>query len=346
MNEFFCLEIENSDVEEESQITEPVEWWLGHLFGSDGVEEDNSKQELESAYQGDVTSENIIQLYFNQALQAPLLTHDEEIELGKKMAAARSAAQNGGGRDILAKGSEARETFIKCNTRLVMSIAKKFMGLGLLLPDLIQEGNIGLIKATDKYDHTRGTKFSTYATWWIRQNIFRALANQGRTIRLPANTHDQVLKLYKVKQQLIQSLNREPETEDYVNELGWKAEEIEDLFYISQIVHSLNEPFANDNDDERDLQDTIADQGNPIFEIVSDLDLKVQLRAVLDKLPEREAIVISYHYLKFKEDGSSYTLEDVGKLLKITRERVRQLEIQALRRLRTSSAVTLKDFLA
>ena len=210
--------------------------------------ESEGSSELEQRIQGAVIDQNNIKLYFAQALEAPLLTHAQEIELGKKMAAARLATENGGNKNVLAVGKEARETLILCNTRLVVDMAKRYFGLGLPLLDLIQDGNIGLIRAVDKYDHTRGKKFSTYATWWIRQAITRALTNKSRPIKLPADVHDQVLKLYRVQQQLIQTLSREPETEDYVNALGWEADEIDDLFNISQIVLRLSNPFADDED--------------------------------------------------------------------------------------------------
>ena len=267
-------------------------------------------------------------MYLKEIGQIKLLTTEEELELADK----------------IAKGDEqAKATLAEANLRLVVSIAKRYVGRGMLFLDLIQEGNIGLMKAVEKFDVTKGYKFSTYATWWIRQAITRAIADQARTIRVPVHMVETINKLARVERQLTLELNREPTEEELSKKMGTSVEKIRDIYKISQEPVSLEIPIGEEDDSH--LGDFIPDETNmsPEDYAVNEL-LKDEISEVLLTLTEREEKVIR---LRFGlEDGRPRTLEEVGQLFGVTRERIRQIEAKALRKLRhPSRSRKLKDYL-
>lgn len=269
-----------------------------------------------------------IKIYLKEIGQTPLLTFDEEIKLAK----------------AYEKGDEKeKEKLIKANLRLVVSVAKKYLGRGLSFLDLIQEGNKGLIRGVEKYDWRRGYKFSTYATWWIRQAITRAIADQSRTIRVPVHMVDRINRFYKAKRRLAQKLGREPKIEEIAKEIGMSVEEIENLLRISQHPTSLSTPIGDDK--ETSLEQFISDVNQiSLYDRVSKELLRDALSEVLETLTPREKKVLEMRFgLK---DGKIKTLEEVGKEFKVTRERIRQIEAKAVRKLRhPTRARKLKDFL-
>ncbi len=301
-----------------------------------------------------VSADDPVGLYFRQMAQEPLLTAQEEIELAKRIELGREATdQIEAGEapfedlewmhQLIYDGQAAREHLGRANTRLVVSIAKRYMGQGLPFPDLIQEGNVGLMRAVDKYDYKRGNRFSTYATWWIRQAITRALAQKTRTIRIPLHMTERIRQMYRTAQILEQTLGHRPTPEEIAQEMELPAESVRGMMDASQHAIALERPVGDDGDSE--FGDFIEDKASPQpTEIVTHNLLREHLELVLARLPERESHILQLRYGLL--DGETHTLEEVGKEIGVTRERVRQLEAQALNRLRHSSAHSLlQDYL-
>ena len=316
-----------------------------------------SKEELEdlSVPEG-INIDDHGKRYLKEIGKVNLLTPEEELSLAKRMADGETAKEQleeiGEEIDedtkkqidlLIADGEKAKKSLAEANLRLVVSIAKRYVGRGMLFLDLIQEGNLGLIKAVDKFDYTKGYKFSTYATWWIRQAITRAIADQARTIRIPVHMVETINKLVRVSRQLVQELGREPTPEELAKELNMPVDKVREISKISQEPVSLETPIGEEEDSH--LGDFIPDEDAPApSEAASFVLLKEQLGAVLETLSEREAKVLR---LRFGlDDGRARTLEEVGKEFDVTRERIRQIEAKALRKLRhPSRSKKLKDFL-
>ena len=316
-----------------------------------------SKEELEdlSVPEG-INIDDHVKMYLKEIGKVNLLTPEEELSLAKRMADGEKAKEQleeiGEEIDedtkkqidlLIADGEKAKKSLAEANLRLVVSIAKRYVGRGMLFLDLIQEGNLGLIKAVDKFDYTKGYKFSTYATWWIRQAITRAIADQARTIRIPVHMVETINKLVRVSRQLVQELGREPTPEELAKELNMPVDKVREISKISQEPVSLETPIGEEEDSH--LGDFIPDEDAPApSEAASFVLLKEQLGAVLETLSEREAKVLR---LRFGlDDGRARTLEEVGKEFDVTRERIRQIEAKALRKLRhPSRSKKLKDFL-
>jgi len=314
----------------------------------------------DAGYQAALDTDDVVGLYLKEAGRVPLLTAEEEVMLAKRMEAAEFArerledceetqvpelswSQEQGLRSTMLDGEKAQEHLIRANARLVISVAKKYIGRGVPFLDLIQEGNIGLIRATNKFEYQRGHKFSTYATWWIRQAVSRAVADQGRTIRVPVHMGDQLNRMRRVQLQLLQELGREPKIDELALGMDTTPDKVENLLEISRRPVSLETPIDDEGDST--FGDFVEDSNSPApSEEVATHLLHVQLQQALDKLPDREAQILRLRY--GLADGRVYTLEEVGQTIGVTRERVRQLEAQALNRLRQSSAhVILKDYL-
>ncbi len=275
-----------------------------------------------------ISIEDPVRMYLKEIGKVPLLTAEEEIELAQRM-------EEG--------DQEAKKRLAEANLRLVVSIAKRYVGRGMLFLDLIQEGNLGLIKAVEKFDYRKGYKFSTYATWWIRQAITRAIADQARTIRIPVHMVETINKLIRVSRQLLQELGREPTPEEIAEEMDMPVERVREILKISQEPVSLETPIGEEEDSH--LGDFIQDDNVPVpAEAAAFTLLKEQLVEVLGTLTEREQKVLR---LRFGlDDGRARTLEEVGKEFSVTRERIRQIEAKALRKLRhPSRSRKLKDYL-
>lgn len=316
-----------------------------------------TKEELEdlSVPEG-INIDDHVKMYLKEIGKVNLLTAEEEMSLAKRMADGEEAKiqLSEMGEDIsdedkkqldflISDGEKAKKSLAEANLRLVVSIAKRYVGRGMLFLDLIQEGNLGLIKAVDKFDYTKGYKFSTYATWWIRQAITRAIADQARTIRIPVHMVETINKLVRVSRQLVQELGREPTPEELAKELNMPVEKVREISKISQEPVSLETPIGEEEDSH--LGDFIPDDDAPApSEAASFVLLKEQLGDVLKTLTPREAKVLR---LRFGlDDGRARTLEEVGKEFEVTRERIRQIEAKALRKLRhPSRSKKLKDFL-
>lgn len=294
------------------------------------VEEDDEDADvdLDLTVPDGIGIDDPVRMYLKEIGRVPLLTADEEIELAKRME----------------KGDEeAKRRLAEANLRLVVSIAKRYVGRGMLFLDLIQEGNLGLIKAVEKFDFRKGFKFSTYATWWIRQAITRAIADQARTIRIPVHMVETINKLIRVSRQLLQELGREPVPEEIAKEMDIPVERVREIMKIAQEPVSLETPIGEEEDSH--LGDFIEDQDAPApAEAASFILLKEQLEEVLETLTPREEKVLR---LRFGlDDGRSRTLEEVGQEFGVTRERIRQIEAKALRKLRhPSRSKKLKDYL-
>lgn len=295
--------------------------------GGNDEETDSSNIDTESLTK-DLTINDPVRMYLKEIGQIKLLTNEEESELADR---------------IIAGDEEAKARLAEANLRLVVSIAKRYVGRGMLFLDLIQEGNIGLMKAVEKFDVDKGFKFSTYATWWIRQAITRAIADQARTIRVPVHMVETINKLARIERQLTLELNREPTEEELAKKMGTTVEKIRDVYKISQEPVSLETPIGEEEDSH--LGDFIPDETNmsPEDYAINEL-LKDEISEILLTLTEREEKVIR---LRFGlEDGRPRTLEEVGQLFGVTRERIRQIEAKALRKLRhPSRSRKLKDYL-
>ena len=287
-------------------------------------EEISSTEELADS----LSTDDPVRMYLKEIGKVPLLTPEEEVDLAVKMA----------------DGDEdAKRRMTEANLRLVVSIAKRYVGRGMLFLDLIQEGNLGLIKAVEKFDHTKGYKFSTYATWWIRQAITRAIADQARTIRIPVHMVETINKTIRVSRQLLQELGHDPSAEEIADEMGMPVEKVRDILKIAQEPVSLETPIGEEEDSH--LGDFIPDEdASEPSEAASFSLLREQLEEVLDTLAPREKKVLE---LRFGiVDGRTRTLEEVGKEFNVTRERIRQIEAKALRKLRhPSRSKKLRDFL-
>ena len=291
-------------------------------------EDDVDMEKIDLSVPDGISIEDPVRMYLKEIGKVPLLSADEEVELAKRMA----------------EGDEdAKKRLAEANLRLVVSIAKRYVGRGMLFLDLIQEGNLGLIKAVEKFDYHKGFKFSTYATWWIRQAITRAIADQARTIRIPVHMVETINKLIRVSRQLLQELGREPTPEEIAAELDMPVERVREILKISQEPVSLETPIGEEEDSH--LGDFIQDDNVPVpAEAAAQTLLKEQLDEVLDSLTEREQKVLR---LRFgMDDGRARTLEEVGKEFDVTRERIRQIEAKALRKLRhPSRSRKLRDYL-
>ncbi|NLC44649.1 MAG: RNA polymerase sigma factor RpoD, partial [Clostridiales bacterium] len=282
-------------------------------------EEESDKEEITISVPESVNIDDPVRMYLKEIGKVPLLTADEEVDLAKRMG----------------EGDEmAKRKLVEANLRLVVSIAKRYVGRGMLFLDLIQEGNLGLIKAVEKFDYTKGFKFSTYATWWIRQAITRAIADQARTIRIPVHMVETINKLIRVSRQLLQEYGREPLPEEIAEEMDIPEEKVREIMKIAQEPVSLETPIGEEEDSH--LGDFIPDEeAQAPAEAAAFTLLKEQLMDVLDTLTSREEKVLR---LRFGlDDGRARTLEEVGKEFNVTRERIRQIEAKALRKLRHPS---------
>lgn len=292
------------------------------------VEEEVDVENIDLSVPDGVSIEDPVRMYLKEIGKVPLLSAEEEIELAKRM-------EQG--------DEEAKKRLAEANLRLVVSIAKRYVGRGMLFLDLIQEGNLGLIKAVEKFDYTKGYKFSTYATWWIRQAITRAIADQARTIRIPVHMVETINKLIRVSRQLLQELGREPTPEEIAEEMNLPVERVREILKISQEPVSLETPIGEEEDSH--LGDFIQDDNVPVpADAAAFTLLKEQLNEVLGTLTEREQKVLQLRFGIL--DGRARTLEEVGKEFNVTRERIRQIEAKALRKLRhPSRSRKLKDYL-
>ena len=292
------------------------------------VDEDQRDKELFEQALSDIGLDDPVKMYLKDIGRVPLLTAEEEIELAKRMQENDQAA---------------KKRLCEANLRLVVSIAKRYVGRGMLFLDLIQEGNMGLMKAVEKFDYQKGFKFSTYATWWIRQSITRAIADQARTIRIPVHMVETINKLTRVQRVLLQELGREPTPAEIAEKMGVTEERVREIQKIAQDPVSLETPIGEEEDSH--LGDFIEDEktATPSDAVASTM-LKEQLLSVLDTLTPREEKVIRLRY--GIDDGKPRTLEEVGREFNVTRERIRQIEAKALRKLRhPSRSKKLKDFL-
>ncbi len=329
---FEYLEMQGIDVlrmpanVEEEELPDDVDLML--VVDDDDVDVEVDMEKIDLSVPEGISIEDPVRMYLKEIGKVPLLSADEEIELAKRMS----------------EGDEdAKKRLAEANLRLVVSIAKRYVGRGMLFLDLIQEGNLGLIKAVEKFDYQKGFKFSTYATWWIRQAITRAIADQARTIRIPVHMVETINKLIRVSRQLLQELGREPMPEEIAKEMDMPVERVREILKISQEPVSLETPIGEEEDSH--LGDFIQDDNVPVpAEAAAQTLLKEQLNEVLDTLTEREQKVLR---LRFgMNDGRARTLEEVGKEFDVTRERIRQIEAKALRKLRhPSRSRKLRDYL-
>lgn len=328
MDAFEELELEPEQIE---KIYESMDSFGIDVVGdidSEIQEIQNSDEDIDLTLPEGIAIDDPVRMYLKEIGKVPLLSADEEIELAQRM-------ETG---DV-----EAKRRLAEANLRLVVSIAKRYVGRGMLFLDLIQEGNLGLIKAVEKFDYVKGFKFSTYATWWIRQAITRAIADQARTIRIPVHMVETINKLIRVSRQLLQELGREPLPEEMAKEMGMPVDKVREIMKISQEPVSLETPIGEEEDSH--LGDFIPDDDAPApAEAAAFTLLKEQLIDVLDTLTPREEKVLR---LRFGlDDGRARTLEEVGKEFNVTRERIRQIEAKALRKLRhPSRSKKLKDYL-
>ena len=326
------------DVEQMEKLYEELESNGIEVVDDDAVDssdvaltEDNVDDFEESLNTDGITIDDPVKVYLKEIGRVPLLTPEEEIDLALKIQA--------GGPD----GEKAKQRLSEANLRLVVSIAKRYVGRGMQFLDLIQEGNLGLIKAVEKFDHTKGFKFSTYATWWIRQAITRAIADQARTIRIPVHMVETINKVKKVSSQLLHEYGHDPSAEEIAERLDMSVDKVREIMRVAQEPVSLETPIGEEEDSH--LGDFIPDDDAPVpAEAASQTLLKEQLADVLKTLTPREEKVLR---LRFGlEDGRPRTLEEVGKEFNVTRERIRQIEAKALRKLRhPSRSKKLRDFL-
>ena len=310
------VDLLQDDMEEEPDIEDLKE-----------VEDLKLDEITDTSYEG-INVDDPVRMYLREIGRIPLLTYDEELDLAKK---------------VLQGDEEAKQKLAESNLRLVVSIAKKYVGRGMLFLDLIQEGNMGLIKAVEKFDYTKGFKFSTYATWWIRQAITRAIADQARTIRIPVHMVETINKLIRTSRHLLQQLGREPTPEEIAAEMEIPVEKVIEIQKIAQDPVSLETPIGEEDDSH--LGDFIQDDDSPApQDSAAYTMLREQLEEVMNTLTPREAKVLK---LRFGlEDGKSRTLEEVGREFQVTRERIRQIEAKALRKLRhPSRSKKLRDYM-
>jgi RNA polymerase primary sigma factor len=292
------------------------------------LDDEDEIEEIDFSIPEGIAIDDPVRMYLKEIGKVPLLSADEEIDLARRMKVG---------------DADAKKRLAEANLRLVVSIAKRYVGRGMMFLDLIQEGNLGLIKAVEKFDYTKGFKFSTYATWWIRQAITRAIADQARTIRIPVHMVETINKLIRVQRQLLQELGREPAPEEVAAEMGIPVERVREIQKISQEPVSLETPIGEEEDSH--LGDFIQDDNVPVpADAAAFTLLKEQLIDVLGTLTDREQKVLR---LRFGlDDGRARTLEEVGKEFNVTRERIRQIEAKALRKLRhPSRSRKLKDYL-
>ncbi len=346
------IQFVNQEIEVYSDLEEAEEEQRGKLKKQDG---DKLEAEIDPFDLSAIAADDTISLYLKEMARVPLLTSIEETVLAKSLEKGRKAEKtlkktprNSNRADTLRQhireGNRSREHLIKANTRLVVSIAKKYMGQGVPFSDLIQEGNLGLMKAVEKFDYRRGYKFSTYATWWIRQAITRALADQGRTIRVPVHMSDRIRKLHQISRQLEQAWGRKPTPEELAQEMELEPSKVRWMLRVSRHPVSLERPVGEEEDSE--LGNFIEDEDAPTPpDAAYHHLLQEKLEDVLSTLTPREARILR---LRFGlQNGRSYTLEEVGKKFGLTRERIRQIEGQALRKLRhPRRSRQLRDYLA
>ncbi len=322
------LELEGVDVLRIPEGKETDEDIILEMEASGEVPDDEEIEKIDLSVPEGISIEDPVRMYLKEIGKVPLLTAEEEVELARLM-------EHG--------DMEAKKKLAEANLRLVVSIAKRYVGRGMLFLDLIQEGNLGLIKAVEKFDYKKGYKFSTYATWWIRQAITRAIADQARTIRIPVHMVETINKFVRVQRQLLQELGREPYPEEIAKHMNMPVDRVREIQKISLEPVSLETPIGEEEDSH--LGDFIQDDNVPVpAEAAAFTLLREQLEEVLGTLTEREQKVLK---LRFGlEDGRARTLEEVGKEFKVTRERIRQIEAKALRKLRhPSRSRKLKDYL-
>ena len=337
--EDLAKELDDVEPDQIDQVFDAFEEIGVDLLRDDDFEEEPDVEDLkevenlkldeitDTSYEG-INVDDPVRMYLREIGRIPLLTYEQELDLAKR---------------ILEDDEEAKQKLAESNLRLVVSIAKKYVGRGMLFLDLIQEGNMGLIKAVEKFDYTKGFKFSTYATWWIRQAITRAIADQARTIRIPVHMVETINKLIRTSRHLLQQLGREPSVEEIAEEMEIPVEKVMEIQKIAQDPVSLETPIGEEDDSH--LGDFIQDDDSPApHDSAAYTLLKEQLEEVMNTLTPREAKVLK---LRFGlEDGKARTLEEVGKEFKVTRERIRQIEAKALRKLRhPSRSKKLKDYM-
>lgn len=334
-----ATELDDANAEQIEKVFDAFEELNVNLLKEDLDEEEPDLEDLEevedikvedinlNSFEG-VNTDDPVRMYLREIGRIPLLNYDEELELAKR---------------VLENDEEAKQKLAESNLRLVVSIAKKYVGRGMLFLDLIQEGNMGLIKAVEKFDYKKGFKFSTYATWWIRQAITRAIADQARTIRIPVHMVETINKLIRTSRHLLQRLGREPSPEEIAEELEMPVEKVMEIQKIAQDPVSLETPIGEEDDSH--LGDFIQDEDSPApHDSAAYTLLKEQLEEVMNTLTPREAKVLK---LRFGlEDGKARTLEEVGREFEVTRERIRQIEAKALRKLRhPSRSKKLRDYM-
>ena len=320
--------LESSGVEITNDISDPETFDIPEdELTEEEIDEDPETVEIFLAQEG-VSIDDPVRMYLREIGNVPLLTADQELDLARRMTNGDTAA---------------KKQLVEANLRLVVSIAKRYVNRGMFFLDLIQEGNLGLLKAVEKFDSAKGFKFSTYATWWIRQAITRAIADQARTIRIPVHMVETINKVSRISRQLVQELGRDPTDEEIAAEMGLQVDKVREILKIAQEPVSLEMPIGEEEDSH--LGDFIADENVPApQDAASYTMLKEQLFEVLHTLTPREENVLKMRY--GLEDGRPRTLEEVGKVFNITRERIRQIEAKALRKLRhPSRSKKLKDYL-